>query len=158
RAEHARAAAHVELHELHPLRGLDGDAAGVEAESLPHERQRLAARGPLAMLEDDELRILRRALRHGEERAHLLLLPLGAAEHSDLHAVALRDLLPRLREILGRAEIAGHLREAARERDAFADRDATRDAGRGVAARYDHRGLERSAALVLGGRGARLDV
>ena len=40
RPEHAGRAAHVELHPLHALRRLDGDAAAVEAESFADEHDR----------------------------------------------------------------------------------------------------------------------
>src|SRR5687768_8702832 len=61
------AAPHVELHELHRLRWLDGDAARIEAESLPNEDDRRVARLAAPVLESDQLRILRRSLRNAEE-------------------------------------------------------------------------------------------
>ena len=105
-AEDAGGAAHVELHRLHALRRLDRDAAGIEAEPFADEDDRLAAGRPLLVLEHDELRILRRSLRDGEERAHLLRLHLGATEHGDAHAASLGDVARRIGEKVGRADVA----------------------------------------------------
>ena len=63
RAEHARRAAHVELHLVHLGRGLERDAAGVEGDALADERDRLRLRRPAAVLQRDELGRLRAALR-----------------------------------------------------------------------------------------------
>jgi hypothetical protein len=83
-AQHRGAPAHVELHLLHRLRRLDGDAARVEGEALAHEHERLGVRRPAPVLQHEEARLLLRALRHGEQRPHPLGLQLGGPEDGRL--------------------------------------------------------------------------
>src|SRR5205823_12912637 len=59
RPEYARAAAHVELHELHSLGGLDRDATTVEAQAFANEHDWLGVWLSALVLESDDLGILR---------------------------------------------------------------------------------------------------
>jgi hypothetical protein len=151
-AEHAGRAAHVELHPLHTLRRLDGDAAGVEAEPFADETDGLRIARSAPVLEHDELRIfLRRALRDAEERSHLFALHLRASEHRDCHAIALADLSRGIGEVVGRADVAGQHPETPRERVPFADGDPRFDAALRIGrAREDYGFFHRIPAIVRG--------
>ena len=155
-AQHAGGAAHVELHPLHALRRLDGDATGVEAQSLADERDGLGARRTAEVLECDELRILRRSLRHTEEATHAKLLHLGAALHRDREAVPFTDLPRGVCEKLGRAEIAGHHAKGARKPMPLGNRDATGEA-RGVGAE-NARARQRCAPFIRGRSRLRVEI
>jgi hypothetical protein len=54
RAEHARGAAHVELHLVHLASRLDRDAAGVEGDALADQDDRRLALGRALVARDDE--------------------------------------------------------------------------------------------------------
>ena len=92
-AEHGGGAGHVVLHVLHVLRRLDRDAAGIEGDTLPHQHDRRAI-GAL-VLQHDEPRLLGAALRHREQRAHLLPHDGRLVQHGDRDARAGRPAPPR---------------------------------------------------------------
>ena len=104
RAEHARAAAHVEFHLVHLERGLDGDAARVERDALADEHDGRVPAAP-RVLHHDELRRLAAAARDREEAAHAELLEILLFE----------DLRPRIRR--------ARRRRAPARRDTSACRD-----------------------------------
>ena len=118
-----------------------------------------APRLPPAVLERDELRILRRSLRDAEERSHLLALHLRAAEHRDLHAVARRDVARRCRRG-SRACRGCPASSPSGARASWPSAIALAAAPARVASRRvadeDRRRVERRAALLFGRR--RLEV
>ncbi len=69
-SNHASSAAHVALHVLHVCRGLDGNAAGIEANALADKSNRLIAALAAVPAHDHGAAGLRRALRDTEQRAH----------------------------------------------------------------------------------------
>ena len=133
----------VHLHLVHPVGRLDADAAGVEADALAHHRQQPALRvgGPrLTVAQDDEARLVGRALADGEEHAHAQRLGLLGAQHLDLEAVPCRERRRLVREHLGADVVRRALREPAGEVAALADDAAAlRGAAEGIrVARADH--------------------
>src|SRR5690606_15626198 len=92
RAGHRRGAAHVALHVPHSVGGLDRDAAGVEADALADEADRLFALRAAVPAHDRELRLAAAALAHAEKRGHAELLHLLLTQHLDLEAVLLQRL------------------------------------------------------------------
>ncbi len=124
RAEHARRAAHVELHLVHLGGGLERDAAGVEGDPLADEHHRLRVLRPAVVAELDELRRLARALRDREQRAHPELFHVAPLEHFDAELLLAGELLRLLREIGRGADVAGQVAEILGERDAGRDRAA----------------------------------
>jgi hypothetical protein len=55
RAEHAGGAAHVELHLVHRVGGLERDAAGVEGDALADQHHRLGPPRAAVVVHDDQL-------------------------------------------------------------------------------------------------------
>ena len=103
----AAAPAHVDLHVLHALAGLDRQAATVEGDSLAHQDQRSGA-GILAdVLQHDEARLLGAALGHAQQRAEALVGKLHRPEHPALQTALVRQIhgpvgQRRGREVVGR--------------------------------------------------------
>ena len=95
RADHRRGAAHVELHLLHLLGRLDGDAAGVEGDAFADQRDMLL-RFARRVLQDDEARLFDRAAVDGQQAAHLHLLDLAPAVDRALDADVFRHFLGAL--------------------------------------------------------------
>ncbi len=123
RAEHAGRAAHVELHLLHARAGLERDAAGVERDALSDKRVRFLFVLAAVPAQHDELRRIRRTLRHAEQRAHAELLHVLALEHFERDAGVLVGDLLRLRGDVGRiADVRRQVAELARETHAVGDR------------------------------------
>ncbi len=82
RRNHRRAAGHVVFHLVHVLGGLDGDAAGIEGDSLAHQAQnRRGRRRGWQVFQDDERGRFGAALGHGQERVHLQFFATGAIQH-----------------------------------------------------------------------------
>ncbi len=137
---------------------LDGDAAAVEAQSLPDQRDRLHRRARTFVLEHDHAGILRRALRDGEEGAHAQRLQLAPAHDRHVECVALCDVTRHIRHEIRCAHVAGHHRQTARDVVPGTDRQPRRQ--RLFRARHVidvNRGRgQRRAALV--GRRRRLEV
>ncbi len=71
-AEHGGAAAHVVLHFLHVVGGLDGDAAGVEGDGFADEPEdwRIGTGIIGRVADDDDARRFDAALRDADQRAH----------------------------------------------------------------------------------------
>ena len=88
RAEHRGAAAHVVLHLLHIVRGLDGDAAGIEGDGFADQSQhRRARRGIFGRVaHHDHARRLDASLRHADQRAHFQLGDFALVEDFDSQA------------------------------------------------------------------------
>ena len=99
--------AHVGLHLLHPVRRLDGDAAGVKGHALADEGDRLGL-GVLGAhpLDDGELAFPAAALPDAEQCAHTELLHLHLAEDLDRQAMSLQRLHAG-REFYGVQDIGG---------------------------------------------------
>ena len=100
--DHAGRAPHVALHVLHAGGALDGDAAGIEADALADEGDRLVAALGAVPAHDDGAAGPRRTLADAEQRAHAELGHGLDVEHLDVDA-----------ELL---ELAGAAREFLRDR------------------------------------------
>ncbi len=76
RAEHGRAPGHIELHLLHVVRGLDGNAARVKGDGLTDKPQhRRAGREFFGSVgKHHHARRLHAAARHAEQRTHFQFL------------------------------------------------------------------------------------
>ena len=134
-AEHARRAAHVELHPLHPLRGLDGDAAACRSRG-PCRRARPACAPSAPPLYSRTMSFGSCGVPCATHRK----LPIPSRSISarpstvTLQAVARRDVARRVGEEVGRAEVARHHAERARERVPLGDGAAVRSSPRSSAA------------------------
>ena len=84
--DHAGGARHVAFHVLHALRGLDRDAAGIEAHAFADERDRLGTALAAVPAHHDEPGIVHRALADAEQRAHAELAHRRHVEHLDADA------------------------------------------------------------------------
>ena len=108
RLQDGGSAGHVHLHLLHLRRGLDGDPARVEGDSLAHEAERLARRIGRLVPQHDQTRLLRAALGDGREPAHPEGLDLGAAHDVGGDGiVARRDLASPIRQVRRRHDVGG---------------------------------------------------
>src|ERR687893_713852 len=106
RPEHRGAPAHVELHVLHPARGLDGDAAGIEGHGLADEDDGSGVPA-FAVLEHYEARRVRRRPADSREPRESLVLDAGPVEYRHPHSVPLGDLTRLLRQELGGGHVRG---------------------------------------------------
>ena len=84
--DHAGRAAHVALHVLHAGGALDRNAAGIEANALADEGDRLLAFLAAVPAHDHGAARLRGALRDAEQRAHAELRHRLDVEHLDIDA------------------------------------------------------------------------
>src|SRR5215207_1320901 len=80
------------------------------------------------MLEHDELRRLRAALRNSEQGAHAELFHLLTPEHLHFHAITLREITCLLRQITWSADIRRQVTEVLGERHTFSERIAVIEA------------------------------
>ena len=69
RAEHCHAAGFVKNHLLHLVRRFDRNAAAVECDRFPYQRDRVLPRGAAAVLEDNESRRMDAPAADGEQAA-----------------------------------------------------------------------------------------
>ena len=119
-ADDAGGARHVALHFLHAAGGLDRDAAGVEADALADEGDRLVAFLAAVPAHDHHAAGSRRALRDAEQRAHAELGHRLHVEDLDLDA-ELAQLRGALGEFLRIEDIRRLVDEVARDHDAVGD-------------------------------------
>ncbi len=82
------AAAHVVFHFLHVVRGLDGNAAGIEGNALAHQSQdrRSGLRIERLVSQNDHARRLDASLCHADQRAHFQLGNFSLVENFDAEA------------------------------------------------------------------------
>src|SRR5690606_9583001 len=122
-AEHAGAAAHVELHLVHGRRRLERNAAGVEGKSLADQHVRLLRGLAALVFEDDQPGRLAAAAGDGQQGAHAQLFHLLLVQHRDLEIlVGLAHGLGLLGEVGRRADVARQVAEIAGQRHARGQR------------------------------------
>ena len=92
RADHGCSPAHVGFHHLHVLGGLDRDAAAVEGDAFPDQRQQRATSATTRIAEDDHLRRFLGAARHRQQRAHLEPAHVVHIEHLEVEPGPLHRL------------------------------------------------------------------
>ena len=152
-AEHAGSAAHVELHLVHGGAGLQADAAGVEGDALADQRHRCDAGEATVVLHDDELEGLFGTAGHGQERAHLQFPHLGFTEDLDTQGlVTACEVLGRIGQMGGGANVAREIGEVACQRDAGTDGSAFLQAADGALEVALFRDREAEAAQLRRGR------
>ena len=145
RSDHARRAAHVELHLVHRRCGLDRYPPRVERDALPDEHDRGLRARSAPVFEDDEPGRLAASARHREQRAHAETLHPGLVEGLERHLrVPPGQSFGFVRQIGRRADVAGEVSEIAGEGDARGDRLSGRDPG-GDGLTVTARGGERCA-------------
>ena len=120
-SQHARRAAHVELHLVQIGRWLDGNAAGIECNALSHEYHGSILPAGAGVAEDHELGRLVRSLRNREQRAHPEFLHVFLLEHFHRQLPFTPELYRGVSEVRGRAHVRGQIAEVPGERHASGD-------------------------------------